>query len=51
MRDLNDDLLHSPYDEEFKALARDFGQLLRKIVVLPGKASVGFEKGGHVGHS
>jgi hypothetical protein len=32
MRDLNDDLMSSPYDEEFKALAAEFGRLLRSIV-------------------
>jgi hypothetical protein len=32
MRDLNDDLLGSPYDEEYKTLVGEFGQLLRRIV-------------------
>jgi hypothetical protein len=32
IRDLNDDLIDNPFDEEFKALAGEFGQLLRAIV-------------------
>ena len=32
MRDLNHDLLTNPYDEEFKSLVKEFGQLLRSIV-------------------
>jgi hypothetical protein len=32
IRDMNDDLMTSPYDEEFKALAGEFGKLLRRIV-------------------
>jgi predicted RecB family nuclease len=32
IRDINADLLGSPYDEEFKALASEFGKLLRAIV-------------------
>jgi hypothetical protein len=32
MRDLNDDLLGSPYDDEYKTLAGEFGRLLRRIV-------------------
>jgi hypothetical protein len=32
IRDMNDDLRGSPYDEEFKALAVEFGKLLRSIV-------------------
>src|SRR5262249_48304488 len=32
MRDLNDDLLGSPYDEEYKTLVGEFGKLLRRIV-------------------
>src|SRR5262249_36298657 len=32
IRDLNDDLATNPYDEEFKALAGEFGRLLRSIV-------------------
>ena len=32
MRDLNHDLLAHPYDEEFKSLVKEFGQLLRSIV-------------------
>jgi predicted RecB family nuclease len=32
IRDLNDDLKGNPYDEEFKALAAEFGRLLRSIV-------------------
>jgi predicted RecB family nuclease len=32
IRDMNGDLMGSPYDEEFKALAREFGKLLRSIV-------------------
>jgi predicted RecB family nuclease len=32
IRDMNDDLLGSPYDEEFKTLAGQFGKLLRSIV-------------------
>jgi hypothetical protein len=32
IRDFNADLLGSPYDEEFKALAAEFGKLLRAIV-------------------
>ena len=31
-RDFNGDLLGNPYDEEFKALAAEFGRLLRSIV-------------------
>src|SRR4051812_507418 len=32
IRDMNADLLGSPYDEEFKAIASEFGKLLRSIV-------------------
>jgi predicted RecB family nuclease len=32
IRDINDDLKCNPYDEEFKALAAEFGKLLRCIV-------------------
>ena len=32
IRDMNADLMGSPYDEEFKALAAEFGKLLRSIV-------------------
>jgi hypothetical protein len=32
MRDFNHDLQNNPYDEQFKALAAEFGQLLRSIV-------------------
>jgi len=32
IRDINDDLKSNPYDEEFKALAGDYGKLLRTIV-------------------
>jgi hypothetical protein len=32
IRDFNDDLMSSPYDEEFKALAAEFGRLLRCII-------------------
>jgi hypothetical protein len=32
IRDMNDDLMASPYDEEFKALAGEFGKLLRSVV-------------------
>jgi predicted RecB family nuclease len=32
IRDMNDDIRGSPYDEEFKALAVEFGKLLRPIV-------------------
>ena len=32
IRDMNDDLMGNPYDEEFKALAAEFGKLLRSIV-------------------
>jgi predicted RecB family nuclease len=32
IRDMNADLLSSPYDEEFKAIAAEFGKLLRSIV-------------------
>jgi predicted RecB family nuclease len=32
IRDLNDDLIDNPFDEEFKTLAGEFGQLLRPIV-------------------
>jgi predicted RecB family nuclease len=32
IRDLNHDLIDNPFDEEFKALAGEFGQLLRSIV-------------------
>jgi predicted RecB family nuclease len=33
LRDFNNDLLSDPYDEEFKTLASEFGQLLRCIIV------------------
>jgi predicted RecB family nuclease len=33
IRDMNHDLLNNPFDEEFKRLVREFGQLLREIVV------------------
>jgi hypothetical protein len=32
IRDFNDDLLKNPFDEEFKALAAEFGLLLRSII-------------------
>jgi hypothetical protein len=32
IRDFNNDLMGSPYDEEFKAFAGEFGKLLRSIV-------------------
>jgi predicted RecB family nuclease len=32
VRDMNDDLAHSPYDEDYKGLLGDFGRLLRLIV-------------------
>ena len=32
IRDMNADLMGNPYDEEFKALAAEFGKLLRSIV-------------------
>ena len=32
IRDMNHDLLNNPFDDEFKSLVREFGQLLRKIV-------------------
>jgi hypothetical protein len=32
IRDMNDDLMGSPYDEEFKTLTGEFGKLLRSIV-------------------
>jgi hypothetical protein len=32
VRDMNDDLAHCPYDEEFKGLIGEFGRLLRLIV-------------------
>jgi hypothetical protein len=32
IRDFNSDLLGSPYDEEFKALAAEFGKLLRSVI-------------------
>jgi predicted RecB family nuclease len=32
IRDFNNDLMGNPYDEEFKALAGEFGKLLRSIV-------------------
>ena len=32
IRDMNNDLKSNPYDEEFKALAGEFGKLLRTIV-------------------
>ena len=32
IRDINGDLMGNPYDEEFKALAAEFGKLLRSIV-------------------
>jgi len=32
IRDLNDDVLSHPYDEELKAIARDFASLLKPIV-------------------
>ena len=32
IRDFNTDLMGNPYDEEFKALAAEFGRLLRSIV-------------------
>jgi len=32
IRDLNEDLKSNPFDEEFKALAAEFGKLLRSIV-------------------
>jgi predicted RecB family nuclease len=32
IRDINEDLKSNPYDEEFKALATEFGKLLRSII-------------------
>jgi len=32
IRDMNDDLMSKPFDEEFKALGGEFGKLLRSIV-------------------
>jgi predicted RecB family nuclease len=32
IRDMNDDLLNAPFDFEFRALVKSFGELLRKIV-------------------
>jgi predicted RecB family nuclease len=32
VRDMNDDLAHCPYDEEYKGLLAEFGRLLRLIV-------------------
>jgi hypothetical protein len=32
LRDLNDDLLRNPFDEEFKSLAMKFSSLLQKVV-------------------
>jgi predicted RecB family nuclease len=32
IRDMNHDLLNNPFDDEFKSLVHEFGQLLRKIV-------------------
>jgi len=32
IRDMNDDLMSNPFDEEFKALGGEFGKLLRSIV-------------------
>jgi predicted RecB family nuclease len=32
IRDMNHDLLNNPFDDEFKSLASEFGQLLRTIV-------------------
>jgi predicted RecB family nuclease len=32
IRDMNTDLMGSPYDEEFKGLAMEFGKLLRSVV-------------------
>jgi predicted RecB family nuclease len=32
IRDMNTDLMGSPYDDEFKSIAADFGKLLRSIV-------------------
>src|SRR5262249_7938328 len=32
LRDLNDDMLKNPFDEEFKTLAHGFSTLLRKVV-------------------
>src|SRR5262249_13711898 len=37
IRDLNHDLKNNPYDEQFKALAAEFGALLRSIVATVGK--------------
>jgi hypothetical protein len=33
MRDINEDLIKNPFDEEFKAMAGRFGALLREIVL------------------
>jgi predicted RecB family nuclease len=33
IRDMNHDLLNNPFGDEFKSLVREFGQLLREIVV------------------
>jgi hypothetical protein len=33
IRGINGDLTGSPYDEEFKALAAEFGKLLRSVVI------------------
>jgi len=32
LRDVNEDLLRNPFDEEFRNLAQEFGRVLRKIV-------------------
>ena len=32
MRDLNDDMLKSPYDDELRQIVQQFGELLRPIV-------------------
>ncbi len=37
LRDLNEDLLRSPFDEEFKTLARRFSTLLQKVVETVGR--------------
>jgi predicted RecB family nuclease len=32
IRDMNHDLLNNPFDDEFKSLVREFGELLQKII-------------------
>jgi Transposase IS66 family len=35
LRDVNDDLLKNPFDEEFKGMTRHFTRLLQTIISLP----------------